>query len=168
MDLSIEGDLLSATVRNADGEYCFGTKTNRGWSRKTTIIWRLDGKRRQRWRVAGVEWNSLGPSRVSFLRKEMELDVFLAPTHSATRTFTGPGGQRFTWTVQGKCMVLQQGTAGAVVARTRWSETGPSRERQIHLNIAPEAISALNAIFVTFLIMERTRRKQEHHTLRRH
>jgi len=100
-----------------------------------------------------MEWQSSSPSRVSFLRKDMDLDDFLSQT-SDIRTFIGAGGIRYTWRLESKTMLLFDTKSEELVARTRWLTGTEQKPESLHLEVLAEALPSMNAIFVTFVILE--------------
>jgi len=87
----------------------------------------------------------------------MDLSLFLG-NDSPTRSFTGPGGVRYMWAVHGSCMSLFDTKTGDIVAQSRWSESGAKRSLIQHLEVKLDALPALNAVVVTFVILEQQRR----------
>lgn len=100
------------------------------WLASSGIRWDRVGSRScaRRWNWMSF-WHrrtlrEFGDTRVIFVRPLMPLLLL-----DRTRTFTGPGGQRFTWTVHGKCMVVSNSSLASrhasesfisVTARYRW------------------------------------------------
>ena len=75
-------DVLDGTLKTVDGDQSvYGTSSKYGKAGrvKSSTIWTLNPERRQRWQLAGVQWNSKSPVTISFLRSQMNLDAFLTP-----------------------------------------------------------------------------------------